>query len=131
MACLTLGTGVGGVLVINNQLHLERGGTAAELGHQSIDFNRPRCGCGARGCLEAYESAPALTALGVKAVIQGLTTRIGAMVDYDLNKITPKVISLAARDGDEIAMEIFNEIVFLGRGRYQDRVTRRSYPCAC
>lgn len=112
MACLTLGTGVGGGLVINNQLHLERGGTAAELGHQSIDFNGPRCGCGARGCLEAYASAPALTALGVKAVIQGLTTRIGAMVDYDLNKITPKVISQAAHEGDEIAMEIFNEVGF-------------------
>jgi glucokinase len=107
MACFAIGTGVGGGLVINGKLHLGIGGTGGELGHQSIDYNGPRCGCGNRGCLEVYASGPAIVAMGIKAVIQGLTTIIGELVDYDLNRITPKVIYQAAIQGDEIAKEIY------------------------
>jgi glucokinase len=107
MACFAIGTGVGGGLVINGKLHLGIGGTGGELGHQSIDYNGPRCGCGNRGCLEVYASGPAIVAMGIKAVIQGLTTIIGELVDYDLNRITPKVIYQAALQGDEIAEEIY------------------------
>jgi glucokinase len=112
MACFAIGTGVGGGLVINGRLHLGIGGTAGELGHQTIDFNGPACGCGNRGCLEAYASGPAIAAMGVKAVMQGLTTRIGEMVDYDLNRITPEVISRAATAGDAIARDIFEQAGF-------------------
>lgn len=107
MACFTIGTGIGGGLVINRQLHLGIGGTGGELGHQTIDANGPQCGCGNQGCLEVYASGPAITAMGIKAVIQGLTTRIGQLVDYDLNRITPEVIAEAARLGDTIAREIY------------------------
>jgi glucokinase len=69
MACFAVGTGVGGGLVINGQLHLGIGGTAGELGHQTIAFNGPVCGCGNRGCLEALASGPAIAAMGVKAVM--------------------------------------------------------------
>lgn len=110
MACFTLGTGVGGGLVINNRLHLNLGGTAGELGHQTIEPNGLMCGCGNRGCLEAYASASALTTLAFKAVTQGLTTIIGKMVDYDLNQINPKLVYQAALQGDEIAIGIFKEI---------------------
>lgn len=107
MACFAIGTGVGGGLVINGKLHLGLGGTSGELGHQTIDYNGPRCGCGNYGCLEAFASGPAIAALGLKAVVQGLTTDIGKMVDYDLNKITPDVIATAAIQGDQVAQEIF------------------------
>jgi glucokinase len=110
IACFGIGTGIGGGLVINNQLHLGIGGTGGELGHQTIDFNGPLCGCGNRGCLEAFASGPALAALGVKAVMQGLTTRIGESVAYDLNRITPRVIYEAARAGDAIAKDIFEQV---------------------
>ncbi len=110
IACLGIGTGIGGGLVINNQLHLGIGGTGGELGHQTIDFNGPLCGCGNRGCLEAFASGPAMAALGVKAVMQGLTTRIGESVAYDLNRITPRVIYEAARAGDAIAKDIFEQV---------------------
>ncbi len=109
MACFAIGTGIGGGLIIDRKLHLGIGGTAGELGHQTIDFNGPVCGCGNRGCLEAFASGPAITAMGVKAVIQGLTTRIGKAVDYDLNKITPEVICQAANQGDSIARDIYNQ----------------------
>lgn len=112
MACFTLGTGIGGGLVINRKLHLGFGGTGGELGHQTIDFNGPKCGCGNRGCLEVYASGPAIAAMGMKAVVQGLTTTIGELVDYDLNKITSKIIAQAARDGDEIARDIYDQAGF-------------------
>ncbi|MGB8252536.1 MAG: ROK family protein, partial [Anaerolineaceae bacterium] len=115
MACFALGTGVGGGLVINGKLHLGIGGTGGELGHQTMDLNGPRCGCGNHGCLEVYASGPAITALGIKAVLQGRSTNIGKLVNYDLNKITPEVISDAARQGDAVAKEIFEQAgIYLG-----------------
>ena len=110
MACFAIGTGVGGGLIIDRQLHLGLGGTAGELGHQTIDPNGPRCGCGNRGCLEAFASGPAIAAMGIKAVIQGLTTSLGGRVDFDLNRITVELIAEAARDGDEVCQEIFDRV---------------------
>lgn len=107
VACFTLGTGVGGGLIVNGRLHLELGGTAGELGHQIIEVDGPSCGCGSRGCLETFASGPAIAAAGIKAVVQGLTTRIGPMVNYDLNRITPEVVYQAALSGDPIAQEIY------------------------
>lgn len=107
VAVFAIGTGVGGGLVVNGQLHLGIGGTGGEIGHTTIDFNGLRCGCGNYGCLEAYASAPAISAMGMKAVSQGLTTRIGELCEYDLNRITPKLIAQAALEGDEIAKDIY------------------------
>jgi len=112
IACFAIGTGIGGGLVINGQLHLGINGTAGELGHQIIDMNGPKCGCGSRGCLEAFASGPAIVAMGIKAIVQGLTTDIGALADYDLNKVTPKLIHDAAMQGDEIANDIFERAGF-------------------
>lgn len=109
IACFAIGTGVGGGLVINGRLHLGMDGTAGELGHMIIDLNGPPCGCGSRGCLEVYASGPAIAAMGVKAVMQGMTTSIGALVGYDLNRITSKVIYQAAISGDAIARGIFEQ----------------------
>jgi glucokinase len=112
VAVFAIGTGIGGGLVINGQLHLGIGGTAGELGHTIIDFNGPRCGCGSDGCLEAYASGPAIAAMGMKAVAQGLTTRISELCEYDLNRITPGLIAQAAREGDETAMDIYERAGF-------------------
>lgn len=107
VAVFAIGTGIGGGLVIGGKLYLGMGGTGGELGHTIIDFNGPLCGCGNHGCLEAYASGPAITAMALKAVTQGLTTRIAAMCEYDLNRITPELIARAAESGDEIAKEIY------------------------
>jgi len=115
MAVFAIGTGIGGGLVINGRLHLGIGGTGGELGHMVIDYNGPRCGCGNFGCLEAYASGPAIAAMGMKAVAQGLTTSLGQLCEYDLNRITPELIAHAARQGDEIAREIYeNAGYYLG-----------------
>jgi glucokinase len=112
VAVFAIGTGIGGGLVINGQLHLGIGGTGGELGHTTIDFNGPKCGCGNNGCLEAYASGPAIAAMGMKAVSQGLTTRISELCEYDLNHITPELIAKAAREGDEVAKDIYERAGF-------------------
>ena len=107
MVCFAVGTGVGGGVVVNNKLVLGFDGTAGELGHIIVDPDGPQCGCGNHGCLETYSSGPAIASMGIKAVIQGQTTLIGELVNYDLNKITPQIIADAANKGDKIANEIF------------------------
>jgi glucokinase len=112
LAVFAIGTGIGGGLVINGRLHLGLGGTGGELGHTMIDFNGPACGCGNYGCLETYASGPAIAAMGMKAVAQGLTTNITALCEHDLNRITPKLIADAAQVGDEIAKDIYEKTGF-------------------
>jgi len=107
-ACFTLGTGIGGGLIINGKLHLGINGTAGELGHISVDINGPSCGCGSRGCIEAFASGPAIAAMGMKAVVQGRATSIADLADGDLNKITPELVCEAALAGDAVALEIYD-----------------------
>ncbi len=90
MACFAVGTGIGGGLVING----------------------PPCGCGNRGCLEAYASGRAIASMGMKAVVHGRTTIIGELVNFDINKITPDVIAQAAAQRDEVAQLILSDAGF-------------------
>ena len=75
IAMLTLGTGIGGGLVIDGKLHLGATGTAGEIGHQTVHDGGRRCGCGNRGCAEPYAQAGALMAAAgrssVEAVFEG------------------------------------------------------------
>ena len=112
LAVFAIGTGIGGGLVMNGQLHLGLGGTAGELGHITIDYNGPVCGCGNQGCLEAVASGPAIAAMGLKAITQGLSTRIAEISENDLNRVTAKLIAQAAREGDEIARDIYGRAGF-------------------
>jgi glucokinase len=106
LACLAIGTGIGGGVVINGQFHLGIGGTAGEFGHHVVEIDGLPCGCGGKGCLELYASGPAIAAMGVKEVMHGHTTRIGELVDHDLNRIDAGVVVQAAVEGDPIAQGI-------------------------
>jgi glucokinase len=106
LACLAIGTGIGGGVVINGQFHLGIGGTAGEFGHHVVEVDGLPCGCGGKGCLELYASGPAIAAMGVKEVMHGHTTKIGELVNHDLNRIDAGVIVQAALDGDPIAQGI-------------------------
>ena len=76
-------------------------------------MNGPKCGCGANGCVEAYASGPAIAALGMKAVVQGATTRIAELCENDLDPITePELICQAAVEGDSIAKNIYEQAGF-------------------
>ncbi len=106
VVCFTIGTGIGGGIAIDGKLHLGLDATAGELGHQTIDPNGPPCGCGNNGCLESLASGPAITTYGIKAVLQGVTTNIGQLVNQDITRITPETIMRAAMSGDPVACEI-------------------------
>jgi glucokinase len=106
VACLAIGTGIGGGVIVNGQFHLGIGGTAGEFGHHVVEVDGLPCGCGGKGCLELYASGPAIAAMGVKEVMHGHTTRIGELVDHDLNRIDAGIVVQAAKEGDPIAMGI-------------------------
>ncbi|MDX2024034.1 MAG: ROK family protein [Deltaproteobacteria bacterium] len=100
-AFYALGTGVGGGIVMDGKLVLGRSGSVGELGHQTVDPNGLRCGCGNRGCLELYISGPALTAEGVRLLLSGQAPRLYDMVGGDFGKISVKLLGEAAAAGDD------------------------------
>ncbi len=115
LVCLAIGTGIGGGVVVNGQFHLGIGGTAGEFGHHVVEVDGLPCGCGGKGCLELYASGPAIAAMGVKEVMHGHTTRIGELVDHDLNRIDAEIIVQAAKEGDPIANAILQRVgMYLG-----------------
>ena len=115
IACLAIGTGIGGGVVVNGEFHLGIGGTAGEFGHHVVEVEGPPCGCGGKGCLELYASGPAIAAMGVKEVMHGHTTRIGELVNHDLNRIDAGTIVQAALEGDPIAKGILQKAgMYLG-----------------
>ena len=115
IVCLAIGTGIGGGVVVNGQFHLGLGGTAGEFGHHVVEVDGLPCGCGGKGCLELYASGPAIAAMGVKEVMHGHTTRIGELVEHDLNRIDAGVIVRAAKEGDPVAQGILQRAgMYLG-----------------
>lgn len=117
IACFAIGTGVGGGLVVNNQLVLGFGGTAGELGHQTVDLNGPQCGCGNYGCIEVFASGPAIAAEAARGVRQGWATKIVDLIDHDLDRLTPEVVAKAADMGDEFAKSVWDRAgKYLGIG---------------
>lgn len=115
VVCLAIGTGIGGGVVVNGQFHLGIGGTAGEFGHHVVEADGLPCGCGGKGCLELYASGPAIAAMGVKEVMHGHTTRIGDLVNHDLNRIDAGTVVQAAQEGDLIAKAILERVgMYLG-----------------
>lgn len=98
---VTLGTGVGGGLVLDGQLYLGAFGTAGEFGHQIVDPDGLECGCGQRGCIETVASGPSIVAAAVRPFLQGRVPRLREKVGGKLEQITPKAIADAARNGDK------------------------------
>ncbi len=115
LVCLAIGTGIGGGVVVNGEFQLGIGGTAGEFGHHVVEPNGLPCGCGGRGCLELYASGPAMAAMGIKEVVHGHTTRIGELVDHDLNRVSAETIVQAALEGDAVAKWILQRVgTYLG-----------------
>ncbi len=106
MAFFTLGTGIGGGIVVDGDLHLGRLGAAGELGHQTILPDGPRCGCGNRGCLETLASGPAIIGEGVRLLLSGQAAGLFELVDGDPGRVTPKEMAEAAEAGDEAVRDV-------------------------
>ena len=104
---LTLGTGVGAGIIVNGELVYGHDGFAGELGHICMDRSEDarQCGCGLRGCLETYCSATGV-ARTAREFLQK-TTRPSSLRNKPADKIESLDVYLAAKEGDEIAKEIF------------------------
>jgi glucokinase len=114
---ITIGTGIGGGLIIDGQLYHGASDVAGEIGHTTIDTEGRRCKCGNYGCLEAYASGPNIALRAVEELEAGAESRLRALVDGDLQKITAQTVYQAAADGDELALEVVNDTAkFLGVG---------------
>ena len=114
---ITIGTGIGGGLIIDGQLYHGASDVAGEIGHTTIDTEGRRCKCGNYGCLEAYASGPNIALRAVEEIEAGAESRLRALVGGDLGKITAQTVYQAAADGDELALEIVNDTAkFLGVG---------------
>lgn len=100
--CVTLGTGVGGGLIINGKILSGIDGTAGEIGHICVEpFGAP-CGCGSRGCVEQYSSATAIV-----RQTQELASQYPKSELQHKNRLTSKEIYEAGLNGDELALEVF------------------------
>jgi len=114
---ITIGTGIGGGLIIDGQLYHGASDVAGEIGHTTIDTEGRRCKCGNYGCLEAYASGPNIALRAVEELEAGAESRLRALVDGDLAKVTAQTVYQAAADGDELALEVVNDTAkFLGVG---------------
>jgi glucokinase len=111
--CVTLGTGVGGGIILDGKLWRGANGSAAEIGHIGVDpFGGVPCTCGSRGCLEVYASATAIVRMTREA-----RPRYPNSVLHNTEDLTSEKIYQAGKDGDELAIEVFRRMgVYLGIG---------------
>ena len=105
LVCITVGTGIGSGLVVNGKLVRGASNAAGELGHIKLNMDGgPLCGCGDRGCLEAYASGPSIVALAEEYIKGGKSTKYRELANPD---ITPYIVAVAAKEGDPVAKQIF------------------------
>ena len=113
----TLGTGIGGGIVLNGEIYHGVSDAAGEIGHMTIDSTGRRCNCGNYGCLEAYASGPAIAARAVEGIEAGATTVLVELVNGRLEAITAATVYEGVVQGDAYADEVMKETAkFLGTG---------------
>ena len=114
---LTLGTGIGGGIIINGKLYSGPCGSAGEIGHMTIDVNGPRCSCGNIGCLEMLASGTAVAREAIKRIRQGERSSLTEIVEGKIESITAEKVEVAAQGGDSLALEVILKAAnYLGVG---------------
>jgi len=116
LVCFTLGTGIGGGIIINGKIYHGNNYGAAELGHMTVNKDGPRCNCGNYGCLEAYSSATGIKNRIKNRIKEGIKSEF---LDFDEDKLFEslrlKSIFEAARKGDRLTEDIVEEAIsYLG-----------------
>ena len=101
MILLTLGTGVGGGIVLNNKIWQGADGMAGEIGHMTLIPDGRQCGCGNTGCLEMYASA--------RGIVQSYREASGALEYSNTSEITSAQVYQAARSGDPVARRVMKD----------------------
>ena len=107
IVCLTLGTGVGGGIILDGKLWRGANGYAGEIGHTCVEPRGMKCACGSRGCLEAYASATAVVRMANEA-----KPRYPASDLANETELSSEKIYRAGSQGDELAVEVFRQMGF-------------------
>lgn len=112
LVCITLGTGIGGAMLMDGRIERGRFGVAGEFGHQVIMPGGHRCECGNRGCWEQYASGNALgrEARELARANSPVAQEILRAVDGDVEAITGAVITELARQGDAASIELIDDV---------------------
>lgn len=113
MVMVTVGTGIGGGIIISGQLYRGHRGFAAEIGHMTILADGPQCACGEKGCLEALASGTAITREARIKISAGESSAILDLAGGDLALLTGEMVTEAASTGDELALRVMRDA-----GRY-------------
>jgi glucokinase len=114
---VTIGTGIGGGLILDGRLRLGACAAAGEIGHQTILPDGERCGCGSRGCLETLINARTLTAEGISLARAGKAPNLAKLVQDNWPAITPKEMGVAAQQGDKAVGDAIEKAArYLGLG---------------
>lgn len=109
MAMLTLGTGVGGGLVLGRRIWHGMTGMAGEFGHITVEPAGPRCGCGNLGCLEQFASATAVVRMAREVIASGAATALSRLANSD-SEFSSKAVYNLAIQGDQEASKIFRQV---------------------
>lgn len=107
---LTIGTGIGGGIILDGRIHHGAIFSAAELGHVVVEANGRQCACGNRGCVERYAGGKYLTEDLIEAIRMGRASSITAKVS-SLDQLTPRMIIGEAIQGDELCLELVSRMV--------------------
>lgn len=103
---ITLGTGVGGGVIIGGKIYSGFNYAGAELGHTVIEYNGRQCSCGRKGCFEAYASATALVNMTKEKLAACKDTLMWEMCGNDLNKADARIAFAAMKKGDRAGKEV-------------------------
>ncbi len=109
LVMLTLGTGVGGGIALDNKVRRGPRQIMGEVGHLIVDPNGPKCGCGNHGCLEAIVGRDGIVDRALRLLEQGRKSILEDQVGSDHDKLTPKLIAEAAQAGDELARQVVQD----------------------
>ena len=111
LIALTLGTGVGGGIVLNGRMWEGINGFAAEIGHMVVDTDGRKCACGNRGCLEAYCSAPAIAFDARRVMKYHPESLLWKLCDGDADRMNAVIPFRAAERGDVAACEVIDKFM--------------------
>ena len=109
MAMMTLGTGIGGAIVLNGKIFYGMNGMAGEFGHVTVEPNGVLCGCGNHGCAERYASATAIVRMAREAAESGNAPGLAKALSSD-PAFSAKSVYLLAQQGDPDAQRIFHRL---------------------
>jgi glucokinase len=114
---VTIGTGIGGGVIINGELFEGNFSAGAEIGHVRIGTEGYKCTCGRTDCFETYASASALTRLTKNVMVQNPSSKMWDFVEGDIEKTGGRTAFECAKSGDAAAQEVIDEyIYYLGEG---------------